>query len=452
MVGVVGPSDAVPYQAIVEASVSPFVVVDRKGFIEWAGPAVEVLLGRPAAEYAGTHFLDVLHPSSHEAAIAAFTEFTRPGRPSVDWIGPPMLLELIGVNGPVTCEISAAAGQTIGRDGGVLQVRRWRGTVLLYQAVDAIVGGAPLTDVLACLIELVEHDLPQSFVAIGTGWDGSQFESVVGGSQPVTAELLSLGGTPSPWASALEKHALVGEGDLGGLEPSLAEAATAAGYAACWAFPVLVRPDERPSAALVAWRGISGPAAAHLTTTADRVSRLVAMALEAERTRATWHRAARTDGLTGLSNRTDLDDRLQSVAIAAPDRAVAALFCDLDDFKPINDRLGHEFGDLVLARVADRIRNGVRPTDVVTRWGGDEFVVLCSEQTSSDDALGIAQRIIEEVGELMDIGGHEVQLGISIGVATSRAVDSAHLVRRADDALRLAKADGKNQWRLAPDR
>jgi diguanylate cyclase (GGDEF)-like protein len=175
------------------------------------------------------------------------------------------------------------------------------------------------------------------------------------------------------------------------------------------------------------------------------------MALEAERTRATWHRAARTDGLTGLSNRTDLDDRLQSVAIAAPDRAVAALFCDLDDFKPINDNLGHEFGDLVLAQVADRIRSVVRPPDVVARWGGDEFVVLCSEQTSSDDALGIAQRIIEEVGQPMTIGESDVQLGVSIGVATSRAVHSGHLVRRSDDALRMAKTSGKNQWRLAPD-
>jgi diguanylate cyclase (GGDEF)-like protein len=173
------------------------------------------------------------------------------------------------------------------------------------------------------------------------------------------------------------------------------------------------------------------------------------MALEAERTRATWHRAARTDGLTGLSNRTDLDDRLQSVAFAAPDRAVAALFCDLDDFKPVNDRLGHEFGDQVLAHVADSIRAVVRPSDVVARWGGDEFVVLCSEHTSPDDAIGIAQRVIEELGQPMAIGQHAVQLGVSIGVATARAVESGQLVRRADDALRDAKAAGKNQWRLA---
>jgi diguanylate cyclase (GGDEF)-like protein len=449
MVEVVGTGEAIPYQAIVEASVSPFVVVDAKGYIEWAGPSVQILLGRPAEEYVGVHFLEVLEPSSHEAAIASFTEFMRPDRASQAWIGPPMLLDLVGVDGPVTCEVSAAAGTTIGRGGAVLQVRRWRGTVLLYQAVDALVGGAPLTDVLARLIELVEHDLPQSYVTIGTAWDGTQFDAIVPGSNPAASELVARPRGASPWAQALEKGTIVGEPDLLAIDPALAAEASEAGFATCWALPILVRPDERPSAALIAWRRASGSAAAHLTTTVERVARLVAMALEAERTRATWHRAARTEGLTGLSNRTDLDDRLQSVAIAAPDRAVAALFCDLDDFKPVNDRLGHEFGDQVLAHVADSIRAVVRPSDVVARWGGDEFVVLCSEHTSPDDAVGIAQRVIEELGQPMAIGQHAVQLGVSIGVATARAVESGQLVRRADDALRDAKAAGKNQWRLA---
>jgi diguanylate cyclase (GGDEF)-like protein len=179
------------------------------------------------------------------------------------------------------------------------------------------------------------------------------------------------------------------------------------------------------------------------------VSRLVALAREAERTRLTWQRAARTDGLTGLSNRTDLEDRLEAVALTAPDVDVAMLFCDLDDFKPVNDRLGHEFGDLVLAGVAERIRSVVRPSDVVARWGGDEFVVLCTEGAWPEDALAIAQRLIEAVARPMVVGQHEVQLGVSVGVATSRAAQTSDLVRRADGALRAAKSDGKNRWRLA---
>src|SRR4051794_2463369 len=446
MVGVVASSGGTPFQAIVEGSVSPFVIVDEKGFVTWAGPTVETLLGQPAAAYVGGHFLDVLHPSSHEAAITSFTAFMREGRADADWIGPPILLDLVGVDGPVTCEVSAAAGRTIGQGGAVIQIRRWRGTVLLYQAVDAIVGGAPLLDVLGCLLELIEHDLPEAVAAIGTGWDGSQFEAVVAGREPLAADLVSGAQPDAPWARALEKGSIVGDADLASLDPAVAEQADAAGYSACWSFPILIRPDVRPSAALVAF---SGPTAAYIMTTAERVSRLVAMALEAERTRTTWQRAARTDGLTGLSNRADLEDRLETAALTAPEREVAVLFCDLDDFKPVNDRLGHDFGDLVLAGVAERIRNVVRPSDVVARWGGDEFVVLCIEGRSADDALAIAQRLIEAVARPMVVGEHEVQLGVSVGVATSRAAQSADLVRRADGALRAAKSDGKNRWRLA---
>src|SRR3954452_9974584 len=446
MVWVVGPADAVPYRAIVEASVSPFVILDDNGFVSWAGPAVEVLLGKSADSYIGRHFLDVLDPASHEAAITSFADFMRPDRTTADWIGPPILLELLGADGPITCEVSAAAGDTIGVDGAVVQIRRWRGTVLLYQAVGAIVGGAPLTEVLGRLIELVEHDLQQSVVAIGTGWADATFDTVLAGCEPLAAKLVTGTHPDSPWARAMEKGSMVGDADLGNLDSDLREQAEAAGYSECWAFPILIRPDDTPSAALIAF---SGPRAAYITTTAERVSRLVALALEAERTRLTWQRAARTDGLTGLSNRTDLKDRLESAALTAPEREVAVLFCDLDDFKPVNDRLGHDFGDLVLAGVAERIRNVVRPSDVVARWGGDEFVVLCTEGRSADDALAIAQRLIEAVARPMVVGDHEVQLGVSVGVATSRAAQSADLVRRADGALRAAKSDGKNRWRLA---
>jgi diguanylate cyclase (GGDEF)-like protein len=439
----------VPFQAIVEASVSPFVVVDGKGFVRWAGPAVRHLLGRPAEEFVGTHFLDVLHPSSHEAAIAAFRDFT--SQPSVQqpWVGPPMLLDLIGADGPVTCEVSASSGAATGTDGAVLQVRRWRGAVLLYQAVDAIAAGAPLADVLWCLATLLEHDLPNTSVAVGTGRDGTRFESVVAGGDPTVAELTSGPASPAPWGDATAKDEIVGPADLDGLAPDVAAAAAARGYSACWAFPVHVRADATPTAAVVAWRRLPGPAVAHLTTTATRVARLVALAVEAERTRATWERAARTDDLTGLSKRSDLVDRLDRLAEAAPDRSIAALFCDLDDFKPVNDNLGHDAGDRVLADVASRIRRAVRPSDVVARWGGDEFVVLCTESTSSDDAVGIARRLVDEVNRPYPIGDGEVHLGLSVGVAIAPAGRAHDIVRRADAALASAKAAGKNQWRVA---
>ena len=276
--------------------------------------------------------------------------------------------------------------------------------------------------------------------------DGSHFGRVVGAPEP--AALLHHEGRGTPWHTALTTDRIVGEADLTGLPEELAAAAGADGYRSCWAIPVTIRPDIAPTAALVAWRRIEGRAAPHLTTTALRVSRLVALSLEGERTRATWQRAARTDPLTGLSNRAELDEWLAWVTTLASDRPVAALFCDLDDFKPINDRYGHAAGDEVLGAVAARIRGTVRPSDVVVRWGGDEFVVLCAEPTSADDASGIARRVIEEVNHPIAVGEAQVRLGVSVGVATALAGMSHQLVGQADRALQQAKAAGKNQWRL----
>src|SRR3954453_14305677 len=132
MVWVVGPADAVPYRAIVEASVSPFVILDDNGFVSWAGPAVEVLLGKSADSYIGRHFLDVADPGSHEAGVTAFAAFMRPDRTPADWIGPPILLELLGADGPITCEVSAAAGGTIRGGGAGGQIRRGGGRGVLY--------------------------------------------------------------------------------------------------------------------------------------------------------------------------------------------------------------------------------------------------------------------------------------------------------------------------------
>ncbi len=413
----------IPYRAIVESSISPFVLVDGQGYVIWVGPAVGVLLGRDPESYVGVHFLEVLHPSSHEAAIAAFSDFVRPDRESADWIGPPMLLELVGADGPVTCEVSAVNGASIGLDGALLQVRRWRGTVLLYEAVDAIASGAPLDEVLSRLVDLAEHDMPAATIAVGIQWNGSRFGRVVG--SPGAAALLAHEGPGSPWHDALTRGEASGEADLSSMDVRLAAATAAEGHRSGWAFPITVRPDAEPTASLVAWRRVEGPAAAHLVTTAVRVSRLVALTLEGERTRATWERAARTDALTGLSNRADLDD-----------------------FKPVNDRYGHDAGDEVLAAVAGRIRGAVRPSDVVARWGGDEFVVLCAEPTTADDAVGIARRRIDAVNQPVTVGEAEVGLGVSVGVATAEASQSRRLVREADRALQQAKAAGKNQWRL----
>ncbi|WP_433831253.1 diguanylate cyclase [Actinoplanes sp. CA-015351] len=165
---------------------------------------------------------------------------------------------------------------------------------------------------------------------------------------------------------------------------------------------------------------------------------------QSERDRAAQQRLlveqAQHDELTGLPNRRHLFELLTAVEGAG---GVAVLFCDLNDFKPINDTLGHEAGDSVLRTAAARLRGAVRGEDVVGRVGGDEFLVICP---GADDAgaAEIRDRIVAGLSEPIAWSGHVLRVGVSIGVAVSEAGESSDaLVARADALMYAAKRAGK---------
>ena len=158
------------------------------------------------------------------------------------------------------------------------------------------------------------------------------------------------------------------------------------------------------------------------------------------------------DALTGLPNRLLLEDRLMR-ALAQADRAkvkVALLFLDLDNFKRINDTLGHAVGDLLLREVAKRLRECVRDTDTVSRQGGDEFVLVLGELTDNDAALPVITKLLQRLEEPFFADGNELSTSASIGVALypddGRDFDS--LSKKADLAMYRAKEAGRNTYRF----
>jgi len=159
---------------------------------------------------------------------------------------------------------------------------------------------------------------------------------------------------------------------------------------------------------------------------------------------------ARYDELTALPNRVNFRDEIERLLAIRHDAAQlsALLFIDLDQFKQVNDTLGHPCGDQLLCVVADRLREMLRPEDFVARFGGDEFVVFQQNIKSREDAASLAQRIVEHLSERYKIDNHLVEIGASVGIAmTSPAGISADtLLKNADMALYPAKADGRGTF------
>jgi diguanylate cyclase (GGDEF)-like protein len=207
----------------------------------------------------------------------------------------------------------------------------------------------------------------------------------------------------------------------------------------------------------VAQEGISGWAALFYTVALAWTAIFAAIATsEQGRQRAKIGALSLIDPLTGLPNRALLLERLER-AVRGHDEAgarLAVIFFDLDDFKNVNDSLGHPAGDSLLRQVVERLRHALRAEHLVARFGGDEFVVVCERLRHPAEAVMIAERLSEAIrSEPFVLEGHEHHVTASVGVATngSRASDADTLIRDADAAMYRAKANGRGRVEIFDD-
>jgi diguanylate cyclase (GGDEF)-like protein len=158
------------------------------------------------------------------------------------------------------------------------------------------------------------------------------------------------------------------------------------------------------------------------------------------------------DELTGLADRTAFREALgRALARARRHKnCIAVLFVDLDRFKAVNDSWGHAAGDRVLRTVAERLRHGVRSSDLVARWGGDEFMVLLEDVETREAADRVASKLRTALAAPIQVGRRRLRISASIGVVVSPwlpGVDPEALIERADAAMYAAKADGGDRGR-----
>lgn len=161
---------------------------------------------------------------------------------------------------------------------------------------------------------------------------------------------------------------------------------------------------------------------------------------------------AHYDTLTGLPNRALFTDRLQqSLATAKRNKThLAVMFIDLDRFKPVNDTLGHDVGDLLLKEVAVRMQGCVREVDTISRIGGDEFIVLLPGMERDQDAMSVAEKILYSLSRPFELAGHRIHISSSIGVAVypEHGDQDKSLLKNADIAMYFAKENGRNNAKL----
>ena len=229
------------------------------------------------------------------------------------------------------------------------------------------------------------------------------------------------------------------------------ELAAANGFRSCWSTPILsYRGDVLGTFAMYS-KDVREPteAEAHLV---DVTTRIAGIAIERKLAEERIHFMANHDSLTGLPNRTLLKDRLSQAILYAQryGRGVSVVFIDLDNFKFVNDSLGHNAGDELLKIIAGRMVDSVRAADTVVRLGGDEFVILLLDQPSSDIVCETVEKLKTVIAETVQVKGHDFKVTASIGVATypNDGTDADSLLANADAAMYRAKETGRDNFQF----
>jgi diguanylate cyclase (GGDEF)-like protein/PAS domain S-box-containing protein len=421
------------------------------------------LLGWPSSYWEGRSVFEFAHPDEVDDARRAYELLLRmPGVPiirdfrTLDAHGRWNWLQFTATNllddPTLQAVVLVSRNVTLKKQSESLQKSQ-------SEIFELIACAAPLDLVLARLGLLVEEHVPRSTTGFFVLDDEGDVRAAAGSRLPDTY-VQALTGPRANWFGSVREALLTGRSaTVTDLSADPHAHATPAVFGSTRATVSLPIDDD------LSEHGPCGVLEIHLAdpralTEAEELvalaaARLAAIALQRHRTQVQlWH-LAHHDRLTSLPNRARLQERLDDAIRHARDHnsAIAVMFLDVDNFKIVNDSLGHTAGDHVLIGFAERLAAMLRPDDTVGRFGGDEFVVLLENITDADDAVLVAERLLEDLQHPLRIGDQTVFLSVSVGIAVSiGGHDSADvLLRNADSAMYQAKSKGRARVEVFDD-
>jgi diguanylate cyclase (GGDEF)-like protein/PAS domain S-box-containing protein len=443
-------------RALLEQMSDLLMVVGSEGALRHLGPSASRFLGGTTGTLVGSDLLDLVHPQDHDAVRAALADVTAcPEAPVL------LGIRLRAVDGTFRhCEAladnlvddTAVAGilvvlrELTGRSGASDAERAHAGVLEL------IASEAPLGTVLQALATSVEEQLDHTLCTVLLAESSRAGLVFRHGASP---------SMPSGYRTALDGRPVIGDPSPCGLavrsgQPVLVEdlmtddrftvmrgLAAVCDVRGCWTFPVLSPTSGVLLGTFALYPRSPGLPDERTTAVVSRASWLVAIALDRHALVERLAHQAQNDELTGLPNRLMLLNRLTH-RLGLPESAgpggPAVLFIDLDRLKIVNDSLGHDVGDELLVRIADRLRAAVPEDAMVARFAGDEFVVLVDRLDGPEEGCLLAERILSAIATPVQLAGRTItptaSAGLVVGSPRQTAVD---VLRDADVAMYRAK-------------